>query len=552
MTERLSMPLSTPLPFWKRDSALIGLFAAMLAGLHLLFNRQYGYFIDEFYYLACANHLSWGYVDHPPFSIALLAVSRAVFGDSLFGLRLLPALAGAGTVILTGLTVKEMGGGRTAQTIAFLGILINPLYLFMFNYYSMNSVDILLWTAAIYLVVRILNSGNISVAAGAGALASPEAVVNLGEPYSMASLLRRRPHWLWVLLGVVLGIGLLNKIDVLWLGAGLAAGIVVGPYRRLLRTRWPWIAAGIAALIFLPHILWQISHGWPTLEFMHNATVWKYSGISRLDFLKSLVLELHPLALPLWLAGLMSLLVFRLSKDFRVLGIIWLTVFLILLINGHSKGEYIAPAMPPLLAAGGVALERFFATRRRWMRIAAIGLLLCGGAVTAPYALPVLPVDSFIAYSKILGIQPGNAESKAMGPLPQHYADMFGWENMVATVARVYRTLTPDEQARCTIYGMHYGFAGAIDFYHEKYGLPGAVTGHNSYWLWGPGDRDGSVVIKTGGSPEDVAPYFESVTAADTIRCEYAMPYETNVPVYVCRGMKVPLREIWPKVKFYI
>jgi hypothetical protein len=546
MTESPVTSSNNNLTFWKRDSVWLCFYAAILLGLHLWFNRYYGYFIDEFYYLACARHLAWGFVDHPPFSIAMLALNHNLFGDSLSALRLLPALCGAATVILTGLLVREMGGGKFAQLIAFLGILINPVYLFMFNYYSMNSWDILIWTAVIYILVRILKSGNVPVPYSAEGGGNRDSVF-------VVSLHRGSPDRWWLLLGLVLGIGLLNKIDVLWLGAGLFAGFLCTPYRRLLLTRWPWIAAGIAGLIFLPHLLWQIRYGWPSLEFIHNASVWKYSGITRLDFLLANVIELHPLALPIWLCGLLSLLFFKLSRDFRLLGVLWLTVFCILLVNGHSKAEYIAPALPILLAAGGIVIERYFHRRKMLaLNVSTVSLLVIGGAITAPMTLPVLPVDTFIAYSKTIGFSGGNAESKEMGKLPQHYADMFGWENMVSTVARVYRTLTPEEQSQCVIYGMHYGFAGAIDFYHEQYGLPTAVTGHNSYWLWGPGDKKGNVVIKTGGSLDQVTPYFQSVVVADTIRCDYAMPYENNVPVYICRGIKVPLAELWTKVRFFI
>ena len=486
-------------------------------GLHFAFNGRYGYFIDELYYNACADHLSWGYVDQPPLSAALLAVNRALFGSSLFALRLLPALLGAATVFLTGLMARELGGSKVAQILAGLCVIINPLYLFMHNYYSMNSYDIFFWALAFYLLIRLVKT--------------------------------QQPR-LWIGLGLVLGLGLLNKIDVLWLGLGILLGLLLTPARRWLKTPWPYAAAAIAALLFLPHVLWQIHHGWPTLEFIHNATTEKYAGITRADFLFALFLELHPLALPVWLIGLGALVWGKLRR-FRLLGILWLTVFALLLAMGHAKGEYMAPAMTALLAAGGVAIEAFARRRARWLPPVSVGLLLLGGALLVPLTLPVLPVETFIRYSRWLGVQPGNAESKELAELPQHYADMFGWENLVATMARVYHRLPPQEQAACAILAPNYGQAGAIDFFGSKHGLPKAICNHNSYWLWGPRDYDGRVLIRFYGTREQLQPYFASVEAADTVRAKYVMPYQNNIPLWICRGLKAPVPTVWTQLKHF-
>ena len=260
-----------------------------------------------------------------------------------------------------------------------------------------------------------------------------------------------------------------------------------------LLTLWPYVAAAIALVLFLPHILWQITNGWPTFEFIHNARALKYQGITRLDFLISMVMEMHPLTVPVWIAGLVTLLTGHL-KRFRLIGIIWLTAFAILFISGKSKAEYLGPAFPMILAAGGVALENF-ARRQAWLMFkpAVISLLLLGGVFMAPLYLPVLPVESLIAYSRAIGMMPESAESKRLAELPQHFADQFGFENMAETTARAYHKLSREDRGECMIIALHYGFAGAIDFYREKLDMPRAITTHNSYWLWGPGDRSGKV-----------------------------------------------------------
>ena len=486
--------------------------------LHLVFNGRYGYFIDEYYYIACSEHPALGYVDHPPFSIAVLAVWRALFGDALGALRFLPALAGALTVYLTGVLARDFGGGRFAQATACLAVIVSPLFLFTRNYYSRNAFDILLWTAAACFLARIIR--------------------------------RPAPKW-WIGLGVVLGIGLLNKLSVLWLGAGILAGLAFTEQRKLLLSWWPYLAAAIALLMFLPHVLWQIANGWPTLEFIHHARALKYQGISRLDFLWSLVMEMHPLTVPIWIAGLVTLLAGRLQR-YRLIGILYLTAFAILFFSGQSKAEYLGGAFPMVLAAGGVALEAF-AERRAWaaFKPAVIGLLVLGGALMAPFALPLLPVESFIAYSRFLGMQPSSAESKELAELPQHFADQFGFENVAETVARAYHNLAQEDRSQCVIIASHYGFAAAIDFYREKFDTPGAICAHNSYWLWGPGYKRGDVALVVGLPEEEVRRHFGSVTAVDTVRSQYAMPYENNVPLFLCRRPSRALQGVWPEVKHY-
>jgi len=214
-------------------------FAALKLLLHALALTHWGYFRDEFYYLACARHLAWGYVDQPPFSIAVLALVRATLGDSLWAIRALPALAGAATVLFTGLTVRELGGGRTAQALACFAAVLPPVWLVVDHYFSMNAFDTLFWTLAAWLLLRALAGGGTRT---------------------------------WAVLGVVLGLGLLNKASMLWFAGGAFLGLAASPLRGTLRTRGPWLAAAIAAALFAPHVAWQVAHGWPTLEFMRNAT----------------------------------------------------------------------------------------------------------------------------------------------------------------------------------------------------------------------------------------------------------------------------------------
>jgi 4-amino-4-deoxy-L-arabinose transferase-like glycosyltransferase len=487
--------------------------------LHLAVITRYGYFRDELYYLASTEHLSWGYVDHPPFSIALLAVVRAVFGDSLPALRIVPALAGAATVFLTGVIARQLGGGRFAQALAALAALLSPVFLGTDHFYSMNALEILFWTGAASLLLVALDSG------------------------------RTRD---WLTLGALLGLGLLNKLSMSWFCGGLILGLLLTPYRRLLRERGIWLTALVAGVFFLPHILWQIHHGWPTLEFMHNATLRKMIHVSPAAFLLDQVLSNNPGTVPIWLAGIGFGFLAGQERG-RVLVWIYLTVFAMLIVGGHSRASYLAPAYPIVFALGSVAMERVSAARGWfWMRPVLAGLVVALGLVALPMALPVLPVETFVAYQSALGLAPGTDERQAMGALPQHYADMFGWENMTALVAEAYARLTPEEQRHARVFGQNYGEAGAVDVLGRRLGLPRAMSSHNSYWLWGPGTEPIDVLIIIGGDREDNAQFFEDIEIVGQTESPWSMPYERGLDVSIARKPKVDLRAAWPRMKNFI
>jgi len=499
-------------------TGLLLLLALAKSALHFATISNYGYFRDELYYLACADHLAWGYVDHPPFSIAVLAVTRFLFGDSLLAIRLPVVLAGALTVVLTGWLARELGGGRFAQVLAALAFVFMPVALGMASFYSMNALDLLFWLGAVYVLVRIINSDD---------------------------------ERLWVAFGAIVGAGMMNKISVGFLVFGLLVGFVLTKQRRLLGSAWFWLGGVIAGLLFLPHVIWQIANGFPTLEFMRNASELKIQAMSVAAYLGAQVFYTSPAAVPIWVGGLLYLLFARAAGAYRALGIAYLAI-LALLVSQHGKAYYLAPAYPMLFAAGGVAYERLSAGGGwRWLRPALVGLVALGGIVVLPLAVPLLPPESVVRYAAAIGVEAPQEERHRRVPLAQHFADRFGWENMVATIARVYQALPPEERSRAAIVAGNYGEAGAIDFFGGRYGLPHAISSHNNYWLWGPGNTTGDVAIVIGASGEQLQEFFADVTQVDTIVSEYAMASETNLPVYVCRGLRRPLAEVWPALKGY-
>jgi hypothetical protein len=473
-------------------------FALGTLAFHLLVNAfgGYGIFRDEFYYLACSKRLAAGYVDQPPLAMVLLAVSRSLFGQSVFAVRLLPALAHAATVFLGGSLAVRLGGRRSAALLACLAVCLAPIIVGHAGIFQMNAFADLLWAAAAFILALIV--------------------------------IESRPHR-WILLGVVMGLGLLNKVDFLWFGAGLAAGLVLTEMRRHLKTPWPYAAAGIAVLMFSPFIVWNITHDFAHLEFIRNATV-----------------LLNPVSMALWVPGIMSLLFGREGRRFRILGVIYLTALAVLLANPHSKAEYLAPAYTMLIAAGAVAVGRFAAGRGRgWSVPALAGLVTLSSLIILPMAVPVLPVGTYVRYASSLGIRPSTAEGMDLGQLPQFYADMFGWEGLARDVSEVYLSLAPEERTKAVVMAHNYGEAASLEYYADKYALPRVISMHNNYWIWGYPQGDPGTIIVLGGNPADHRQACEVVVQAAVHTCRYCMPYENNLPIWVCRGLRVSLAAIW-------
>ena len=473
------------------------------------------YFRDEFYYLACSRRLAWGYVDQPPLSVALLWVIRAIFGDSLLVLRVAAALTSAISIWLTGEIAARLGASTFGQVLAMTATAIAPELLALGSFYSMNVYDLLFWTLTALILIDVLERPT------------------LGR---------------WILLGCVVGLGLENKISVLWLAAGIGAGLVLTRARRLLLTPGPWVAAVVAGLLFMPHILWQIANGWPTLEFIRNASRDKMQLNTPVQFLVAQIQNLHPVNLPIWVAGLLFLLFSRQAERARPLGVAFLTVGIILIANRTSRSGYLAPAYPFLFAAGGLAIERV-ARRTAW-RVAILAVLVLAGSATAPLALPLLPVDAYVRYSRVLGIAPDTEEKKEVGRLPQFFADRQGWERFVDQVAAVFERLPAADRGAAAVLVSNYGEAGAIEQLGRARGLT-AISGHNNYWLWGPAGRSGDVLIVLSRSRERQLERFASVELAGEIECGDCMPYENHLSIFLCRGLKTPLSALWPSLKHY-
>jgi len=317
---------------------------------------------------------------------------------------------------------------------------------------------------------------------------------------------------------------------------------------------WLWVAVLIALLVFLPNVVWQIAHGFPTLEDLQNvARQGKNVVLGPMEFVSQQIILLHPVLFPLWLAGLVWLVAGS-GGRYRVLG--WTCVLLaLILFVMKGKNYYLAPIYPMLFAAGGTwldaALNRWRVTAgRRWPKAAIVALVLAAGAVTAPLSLPILSPERYVAYEKALGFAPPKTEVPHRGPLPQLFGDQFGWEELVAEVARIYNSLPAAERGRTAIFANNYGEAGAINLFGPRHGLPPAISGHQTHYFWGPRDHTGEIVIVLQSDRDELEQVFESVEEAGEHRHPWGMEEENN-PIYLCRGLKTPFSELWPRVKHW-
>jgi hypothetical protein len=496
---------------------LLGVAAARLA-VPLLSTglAPIGYTADELYYLACADHPAWGYVDHPPFSVAVLAAVRGVLGDSLLALRIVPALCEALAVLVTASLARELGGGRSAQVVAALAMAVAPMALAIGLPYSMNPLEHLLWPLAALVLARLQN----------GASARE-----------------------WLVLGLLLGVALLNKLSTLWLGVGLAVGLLASPARFWLGTRWPWLAGALALACLAPHVAWQVANEWPTLEFVRNNATGR-EGIDAAvvmgspgAFAASQLVAMGVFASPLWLLGLVQLFRAPAHRTHRVLGWMFAVTFALVALSGRGSVYYLVGAFPIVFAAGGVAVEQLARRRLRRLPAAACTALVVQGVLVLPFALPLVGVDRYLALAsgvrQVLGADPEAAS------LPPSYEWMLGGPELTAAAARAVGTLSPAQRERAGVLATRFGEAGALAHFGPAAGLPPVIGTHNNFWLWGTRGLDGSVLIVSAPADAPVLAHFASCRIAARVDCPYCERALRERSLFVCEEPERPLSELW-------
>ena len=506
----------------RANAALSGLVILSFCLLWLpSFGRQYGYFIDELYYLACASHPAFGYVDHPPLSVMLLALVRAVAGDALPVVRLVPAIAGAATIGLTGLMARRLGASPFGEAVAAGAAMTGSIYHVMFGFYSMNALALLFWTATFFVLVEVERQG--------------------------------RPA-LWVGVGLLSGMALENKHTFVLLLAGLAVGLLLTPARRHLRSRWLWTGAAVGVALVIPNLVWQAASGWPSIEFYRNADLYKNVTTPPFDVVVQQVLYMNPAAAPVWLAGLAFLLVTERARPYRHLGWVYVVLLLLMLVGQKSRPDRIAGAYAILFAGGGVVIGEVVLRRGwRWVKLALPGALVVSGLALAPIGLPLLAPDVTASYAGWLGIVPQieQGEGKRTA-LPQWLADRLGWEQLADDVAAVVSRLAPGERSRAVIVAPSYGQAGAIERFGRGRELPAVYGTQNSYFHWGPPPDGAEVAIIIGPVDERFArEAFAEAEVAAVHDCDFCMPWRDEVPIWISRRPHEPWSRFWHLLRHY-
>ena len=509
-----------PVPALEPRLARLGPALAALTtfAVHAACWGRYGLFRDEMYYLVCGQRLSAGYVDQPPGIAVVARLAFSLFGTWVPGLRLFSWIAGAATVYLVGrLAARIAGGSATAATLAAVAASSCLLLLGAPQHLSLNAFEPLLVLAVVHVLLRLTEGGD---------------------------------ERLWVAAGGLAGLAVLMKYTAAPLCLALLAGIAVTPARRALRTWWALAGATVGALVVLPNFLWQATHGFPFLEIVHAGVAWKNTPTTPLQFLVLLVMEAGLLIAPLWVGGLCWLLLAQRARASRFIGVGGL-IHLLALIFGHAKPYYATALLPLLLAGGAVAVEAL--VRSRTIRWAYGALFVASAVVLAPLTIPVLPLNILIRYMGAVGIRPPANERFEQSVLPQYFADQFGWRELTAGVARVYRSLPAEEQAHAVVFTpLNYGAASALEILGPEYGLPRgiAISGHNQFWFWGVPSGRGDPLIAVSDPGFNCRDYYrEQVLGEQLPKVPYAMPYDNGHTIWICRGLFAPPLTLPPSVR---
>ena len=485
--------------------------------LHLVANPHYGFFRDELYFIVCGLHPDWGYVDQPPL-VPLMAAATQLFGHSLVPLRAVPALFAAAGVFVTCRLVSAYGGRVFAQALAAIVCALTAVLSAFGEKVGTDEVGLWTWPLIALFVVRLTQGAD--------------------------------PRW-WLAVGAVAGISLESKYSVLFFLVALVAGLLVTPARRVLFGRWFAAGCGVAVLIALPNVLWQWQHGFPMLELLRNGQNGKNVIAGPLLYLVQELIITTPFIAPVWIIGLFWLLR---RSELRFLGIAYIVLIGEMLLF-HGKHYYPAAIYPVLIAGGAVAIEAW--TRRATVvRAAIVAYAAVAGLAILPFSLPVLPEETYVGYAARVNALlhlPKDAlateHGREVARLPGDFADMHGWPELAATVKRVYDALPPAERARAVVLGSNYGEASAVAFFTPDVPVIGV---HNQFWEWGTKGYDGNVLVQIGGTCFSAEHLYASRTVVATMRSRWAIGWEQDLPIAICRGIREPLAQVWPSVHEFI
>ncbi len=487
--------------------------------LHMYFNNRYGYFRDEFDYMSCGDHLQWGYVDQPPLMPFLIHLSRALLGDSLRAIRFIPAVASSLLVVQAAWTARQLGGRSYSLLLTAICVALAPQYLSNGGLFGTNVLEPNLWLGCAQFVILAIQKND--------------------------------PRY-WIGFGVVAGLGMEEKYTIAIFGLGVVVGLLLTDQRRTFFNKWIWMGGLAAFLVFLPNLLWNIHYDWPFVQLIRAIRAeGRDVVLGPAEWFFQQLLVVSPIAGPVWLCGVFALLFWKPLRPYRVLGWSYLVSYLAIYLQ-HGKNYYLAPVYPMLFAAGAVALDSWLGPSRvtAWIKPVFAAVIFINGVYLIPIVVPVLSPERFLAYTKTLPFKlPVNEHSHTRAALPQWYSDQFGWKEISDETVLAWNRIPPSERADCGIFAQDYGQAGAIDFFGRREGLPGAMSGDRTYWLWGPHNYSGNCMIVLDDRKEVLERYWTNVEYVGTSASnEWAL--EQQIPVFICKGKKIESwAGVWPRLK---
>jgi hypothetical protein len=495
---------------------IVGLLAlALVVRIVTAVATPYEFHRDELLYFSMGTHLRLFHMDFPPMIALLSELLRHTVGVSVFTYRLFPGIVSAALMMLALLAARALGAGRTGVALTGVAMLGGTLFLRSGSLFMPVVLDQLWWTAALYALLRLEQTDD--------------------------------PRWWWAL-GLAGGLGLLTKFSIFFIGLGVLAALLLTPRRKALLGPGPWIALVVALVVGSPSILGQITLHFPVLDQMQQLKAGQLDRVTWHEYLGMQPLMVGPMIL-LAVAGALAPFVDRRFRAFRAPALACVATFALLGLL-HGKPYYAGPIYPVLIAAGAAWLDRLARPRLR-LALAWSMAMLAGAylAISVPLGLPVVPPAPMAAYAARLGITAATQTNRGTQlPLPQDYADMLGWREKAEAVARVYDSLSPDEQERVVLYGNNYGQAGALDLYGRHLGLPPVVSLAGSFYLFGPGERPGDVVILLGVEAEDLGDFgCASLETAARVRNPWGVEEERDVPVLLCRHPNMTMQEVWAR-----
>ena len=482
---------------------LIGSLALLKLLIHFLTNTNYELHRDAFLYLSLADHPDWGYFSVPPAIAVVANITQFLFGDSVFSIRLFPALIGATSVVLIGAMVKEMGGKFWAILLACSAFILSPAFLRSNTLCQPVSFNQFFWLLTAFFILKLVKN--------------------------------REPRY-WLYLGITWGLAFLNKYSIVFIAAGFVVALLLTPERKLIFSKYAAAGAAIGFLMILPNLIWQHQHQWLVLNHMAELQRTQLVNVDIGGFIAmQFLMNVH--AVFIWLFGLVFLIFLRDGRRFRVLGLAFLAVFLLLILL-RGKPYYTLGAYPMLFAAGGVAIERYFSGRLRLLGPVILIMMALGVAPVIPFSLPVLSHDKMAAYAEVMkdyGLKGALIwEDGKLHKLPQDYADMIGWEEIAGIVINTYETLGSEEKSGCYIYAENYGLAGAIKYHDKANQLPEPFSFSDNFLLWAPDSAEIRTLIYVDDDlSEDISSNFAQVTLIGELTNEYAR--ENGTKVFLCQ-----------------